>query len=429
MEDLHRRCSAGGAAAEPHCRVRTVPDVLVVSSEALGERPAGPALRVAGLAHALAARGLDVTVAAPAGSRPPEGCSLAALDDLERLAPACRSAVVSGFQLERHPALERAPALCVDLAGPFLLENLVVHAARPPGERRAVLVAEADVAARLLASADLLLCAHGRQRDLLVGMLLGRALLRPELLDHDPPLDRLIAVVPFGAPEGEPPPRSAPTPGALRLVWPGGLWDWLDPLTLVEGLARARGAGADVTLELWGTRSPDPLVPPPRAATALRGAVERLGLAQAVELVEWVPFAERLQRLARAHVAVTLDDAGLEARYAFRTRLLDALWAGVPTLATAGEAVADEAAAVGAGWTLPAHDTDAVASLLERLAGDAALVGAAAERAPEVAARYRYEELVEPLARWCAAPVRRRPGVYRQPLGARIQRIASSVRR
>jgi len=43
------------------------------------------------------------------------------------------------------------------------------------------------------------------------------------------------------------------------VIWPGGLWDWLDPLTLIEAIAQARARGTEVTAELWGARRPDPL--------------------------------------------------------------------------------------------------------------------------------------------------------------------------
>jgi glycosyltransferase involved in cell wall biosynthesis len=375
-----------------------VPPVLVVSGEALGSSPAGPALRAAGLARALERRGHEVLMAAPAPHEAPPGWRVVPLRAIQGLVEHCRCAIVSGFQLERHPELARAPALCVDLAGPFLIENLWVHRAEPPDRRRRILAEEADVVGRLLEQADHVLCANERQRDLLLGLLLGHAALRPELLDGDPTLDGTFEILPFGAPEGDPPSRPPrPARGPLRLLWPGGQWAWLDVETLTAGVELARAAGADVELELWG------------------GSV-------------WVPYAERVPRLQAADLAVTLDVGGIEARFAFRTRLLDALWAGVPILATAGEHVADEAAAAGAGFTVPPGDARAVAERLQALAADRTALEAAAARTQAVAARYRYDDLVENLSRFCANPVRRRPGPFRRTLRERAGYAAGRLR-
>ena len=65
--------------------------------------------------------------------------------------------IVSGFLLERFPVLAGARHLVVDAAGPFLLENLVVHQTEPAPRRRRVLADEAAVLSRLLAAADLVL--------------------------------------------------------------------------------------------------------------------------------------------------------------------------------------------------------------------------------------------------------------------------------
>ncbi len=172
---------------------------------------------------------------------------------------------------------------------------------------------------------------------------------------------------------------------------------WLDVDTVVEGVALARAAGVEVELELWG------------------GSV-------------WVPYAERLERLQAADLAVTLDVGGIEARFAFRTRLLDALWAGVPILATAGEHVADEAAAAGAGFTIPPGDAPALAERLQALAADRAALDAAAARTQAVAARYRYDDLVENLDRFCSDPVRRRSGPFRRTLRERAGYAAGRLR-
>ena len=358
---------------------------------------------------------------APPASRPPEGCELAELTGPRGARPELPLRDRLGLPAQRHPELGRAPALCADAAGPFLIENLWVHRDAALGLRSRVLRDEAAVAVRLLETADLVLCAHERQRDLVLGMLLAAGAVDPAALDLDPGLERRVAVVPFGAPDGPAPPRSAQrAPGPLRAVWPGGLWDWLDPAGAVAALAEARALGADVELELWGTRSPDPLVPEPRAAAAARETAGRLDVAAHVALVEWVPYDERVARLLAADVAITLDPGGLEQRFAFRTRLLDALWAGLPTLATRGEWVADLAAAQGAGWTVAPGDAAAAGHALAEAAADPARLAGMAARAQALAATHDYDALIEPLAAWCAQPERARS--EREALARRVRR-------
>jgi glycosyltransferase involved in cell wall biosynthesis len=405
--------------------------VAVCTAEPYTNASAGPALRAVGLARGLTAAGLDVVLAAPSGSHAPGGCGVVPLDDLGGLVERGATMIISGFLLERYPVLAQARHVVVDAAGPFLLENLVVHQTQTPERRRRVLTDESAVLARLLAAADLVLCAHDRQRDLTLGMMLGSGSLRPELIDDDPGLARFFLTVPFG-PTGEIDPiERAPTAGRLHLVWPGGLWDWLDPVCLVEGLARARAAGVDVTAELWGARSLDPLVPPSRAARLVVDRARELGVSEAIEVVGWVPHAERRARLANADVAVTLDPGGIEARYAFRTRLVDALASGLPIIATAGEFVTDDAATRGAGFTIAPADPGALAALLGELAGDPARLAAARARAPAVARQWTYERTVEPLAAWCREPRRARAGAPSSsaPAAGILQKARGRVQR
>ncbi len=387
--------AAPAAHPDGHRGGRTV----VVSGEAASGRPAGPALRARGLAAGLVAQGVEAELRdLTLGPR-------AAIDGADVV-------VVNLSVAVRAPRLLAAPYVVVDAAGPFLVESLWVNADRAPPVRRGILVHEADGVARVLSAADLVLVAQEAQRSLVLGLLLGRGLLRPELIDGDPGLERLVAVVPFAA-EPTDPGREGRRSGEqsdLALVWPGGLWDWLDPVTLVDAVAVARGRGADVTLELWGTRSPDPEAPAPRVAERIRRQVDALGLGGSVTFVDWVPYDEVPTRLAGFDVAVTLDPGGVEARFAYRTRLLQALACGVPTLATAGEAVAERAAAAGSGWTAAPGDAEGVAELLVALAHDRGRLEQARQRAIDQRRSMGYERVVGPLAAFCREPRRQRPG-------------------
>ena len=125
------------------------------------------------------------------------------------------------------------------------------------------------------------------------------------------------------------------------LLWGGGVWGWLDPVTPM----RARRAARPAThLVLLGLGRPGLEASGQAAAgEAAVAAARRAGLLGTRVHVNhgWVPYAERGAWLAEADLGVTAHRDHLEARYAHRTRLLDYLWAGLPVVATRGDALAE----------------------------------------------------------------------------------------
>jgi glycosyltransferase involved in cell wall biosynthesis len=402
--------------------------VLVVSSEPVGARMAGPAIRAAELARALAAQ-CDVTLAAPAPSEAP-GARVrlveAGMADVEALVAAAREHDVVVAQELPLSALGRIAvtptALVVDLYNPIVVEVLEAVAGRSPRAARRTQAALVHRTAALCAAADLIVCANERQRDLWIGGLALAGLIDLEAYRRDPTLRSLIAVVPFGLPNDPPP---ADGGGQLRaafpqigeddrvLVWGGGLWSWLDPVTPMRAvglLEHAGGVGGrSVHLVLMGAGRPG------LQATGQGPAVER-ALAEARRLgVEgrlvhvnsgWVPYEERGAWLAGADVGVSAHHDHLEARYAHRTRILDYLWAGLPVATTAGDALADLVEREGLGRTVAPGDAEGFAAACADLLGAAG--GPARERIAGVAPSLRWDRVAAPLVEWCASEQPRR---------------------
>jgi glycosyltransferase involved in cell wall biosynthesis len=119
----------------------------------------------------------------------------------------------------------------------------------------------------------------------------------------------------------------------------------------------------------------------------------------------WVPYAERAAYLLEADVGVSAHLETVEARFAFRTRVLDYLWARLPVVATRGDALADLVRDRGLGHTVDYGDVDGWAAAVESLL-DAADGERAARRAAFGAARaeFLWPRVVEPLARLVSGP-------------------------
>jgi len=397
--------------------------VLILCNEAVGEQMAGPGIRYWEFGRALAAAGLDVTLAVlpfvPALPLPPVipfGCLLHCSDDAQvrTLATAHDVIVTQGILLSTYPFLaELGVPLVLDFYIPFVLERLHIdtdttaseHLFMHEGYRRAL--------QRQLLGADFILCASEKQRDYWLGALSATGRVNPYTHADDPTLRRLIDTVPFGLPTQAPQHIRSVLKGVHPgiaaddkvLLWGGGVWNWLDAPTLIRALARITQWRADIKLFFMGIKHPRPLAAQMTAAAETLALSESLGLTgQTAFFNEWVPYAERDNYLLEADVGVSLHRDHLETRFSFRTRFLDYLWAGLPILATRGDVLSEQVEARGLGRVVAPGDVEGVAQAILSLLDTPNLRETYRPRFEQVAAAYRWEVVTRPLVEFCAAP-------------------------
>jgi glycosyltransferase involved in cell wall biosynthesis len=335
--------------------------------------------------------------------------------------------VAFGPVLTEHPWLADRPGLHVvaDAYDPAPLEALLQHGHDPLPRQRAIHAAALRVQLDQLRRADLVLCASERQRHLLLGELLALGRLNPDTFAGDPDLERLLRLVPFGTDVA---PMDARRPGTLRgggavaddafvLLWGGGVYEWLDPLLLVEAVAAV--GDPSVVAYYLGVRHPSPDVPPmPVAEEVVRRAEARGVLGTQVLLADgWTPHAERAGLLVDADVGVSLHHQHVETTFAYRTRVLDYLWAGLPVLCSAGDELAERVAAEDLGEVVPPGDLGALVAAIGRLR-DPARRAACGDRARVAGAAQAWDSVAAPLVEYCAAPWRA-PDLVDRPASTR----------
>jgi glycosyltransferase involved in cell wall biosynthesis len=301
--------------------------------------------------------------------------------------------------------------LAVDIYDPYHLENLEADGGEPAAHDRAV-ARQAGVLNAALRRGDFFCCASERQRDFWLGSLAALGRVNPLVCAGDPTLERLLAVVPFGLP-GSPPEHTAPAMrgvvpgiGALDKVvlWGGGLYNWLDPLSALRAVAALAARLPEVRLVFLGTGHPNPAVPEMRVVRELREASDGLGLTgkHAFFSNRWVPYGRRADYLLEADVAVSTHLDHLETRYSFRSRVLDYIWAGLPMVLSGGDLLSDEVGAAGLGKVVPPRNVRAIEEgLAEMLASPPPK-----ERFTALARKYSWDNVARPLVEFCLQPRR-----------------------
>lgn len=272
--------------------------------------------------------------------------------------------------------LRRSPARVIyDLYDPEPLETLEIFADRPPARRRLMVDLTIDRLDDALRGGDHFICATDTQRDLWLGGLLARRLIDPVAYDRDPSLRDLIDLVPFGVPS-DPPRASGADPVRERfpaigpddqvVLWNGGIWEWLDAPIAVRAMALLAERRPSARLVFMGAAAGPASQ---RAADQARTLAGELGLLERSVFFNdrWVPYGERADWLLRADCAVATQRDHLEARFAFRTRLLDCFWAGLPIVCTEGDELAERVARDALGVAVPAGDEAALAAGIEQV--------------------------------------------------------------
>ncbi|MBA3957467.1 MAG: glycosyltransferase [Parachlamydiaceae bacterium] len=254
--------------------------------------------------------------------------------------------------------------------------------------------------------ADAVICAHERQRDLWHGILMSLDKLTLAKYDKDATLSNLVGIVPFGL--SSTPPQA--DKNALRrryhlkdsdvlMLWGGGIWNWFDPLTLIKAVKQLDQEGYPIKLIFMGIKHPNENAPDMQMALRAVSLAEELGLINKSIFFNygWTPYQERQEFLLGADIGVSTHFAHVETHYAFRTRMLDYLWAGLPIIASSGDFFADFVKQHKLGQVVPCEDVAALAQAIKEVGSNRELRQQIKRNMDCVRSQFHWEAVTQPL--------------------------------
>ncbi len=358
---------------------KTEPKVslLIISQDVIDRHLAGPGLRYSEMAKALSTD-LAITLAAPQGSDPAiESVNFLtyAVDrlPLEQAAKSADVILLSGSMLYQFPFLLKTTALLViDMYDPMLLENLYYTDCSDPLNQTKRNIADIDTLNALAQTGDFYICASERQRDFWLGVLAANGRINPYTFSNDRTFRNLIDVVgmgvvsedPLGAPylKGKHPQVPA---DAKIVLWGGGIWNWLDPLTLINAWVDVVKREPKARLIFLGSKHPNPAVPQHEMAHKALELAKTTGLLdQSILFFEWLSIDEREALLAETDIGIVCHPESLETHFALRTRVLDYFWAQLPIVTTEGDVMSETVKQYKLGWVVDAENQSALSDAL-----------------------------------------------------------------
>lgn len=354
--------------------------VVVATPDVVGARMAGPGIRAWHFARELGKHAPTTLIATiEDGTAAGDGFRLVARDSAEAAEAMRRAEVLIGQPARRFGRRRRGQFLVYDLFDPSVLELREIYGSAPSVRQRIHLAAEWMRLADALTRGDLLICAAPQQRRFYA-----------TLQSSDTPWIE----VPFGIDVEERAP-CAPPPEPI-VIWGGGTWEWLDPRTAVDAVVRLNASGTRCKLLFLGRRRPNRALVDRRRDDRF-DALLAAGGDHVSANEEWVPYRERLSWLCAGKVAIMLHRPTAEAEFAIRTRIFDAIAAGLPVVATASGWAAELVEREEIGVVVPPGDAGAVARALERLLSDDVFYSRCVSNLERLRPRYAWQNVTRPL--------------------------------
>ncbi|MEO8274723.1 MAG: glycosyltransferase family 4 protein [Thermoanaerobaculia bacterium] len=335
--------------------------------------------------------------------------------NIAELARSADAVIVHGHISNFYFAQGISRPLVVDLYDPFPIENLNYFPELGDEPYRY----DRLTIERQLRHGDLFLCSSAEQRLFYLGMLYTLGRLTPQTYFDDFELANLVREVPFGISTGEPGPEfpeptARPAAPVLRgvidgigeddpVILFGGIYDWYDPMLLVRALPEL--ITRFPALRVVFSANPNPESTPQALYAEVRAECEKRNwLNRHVFFVPWVPPDRRRALYAESTIAVVLHRARFETELSMRTRILDFLGAGLPTVATAGGAVSRMLIGNEMGVVVPAGDATEVVVAVTRLLESESLRRELANRGKLWGAGQTWEAVLRPVVEFLDAP-------------------------
>lgn len=375
--------------------------ILAAVGGGTGSRISGPEIRGWALARALGERH-EVTVAVhEPGPLELDGHRLIpyARRHIMREARRSDAVIAPAIPPYLYAALRGTSTVTVaDQYDPLTLELSVFT--DQPGIAR-VLEAQRMIREVQLRFADVIVCAGERQREMLLDEL--------RALRHKRAAPPAVVTVPFGL--GDPPPPSTTRPlraafpsirpGDPIVLWWGKVWKWFDARTALEAFALVVERRPDARFVISAGKAPNAKFDLSETTAEAREVSRALGLLDrnVFFLDEWTPYDRRHEYIEDADIGLTLHADSPEAPFAARARYLDYLWCSLPCVLAKGDEVAERFGDAGFAQVVQPGEPVATAEAILRLIEHPEARAAAREAGRRLAEEYRWQRLVEPLAK------------------------------
>jgi glycosyltransferase involved in cell wall biosynthesis len=394
-------------------------NILLISSDSIDAQMAGPGIRYWEFAAHLAQRHTVTLLTPNRSSLMPVEFELR-----PRTRPTLRTAlqqadvvVTQGYLYGVAPLILQDTPLVVDLYDPLPIELLEHHAHLPLNAAQLAQSYCVERTKLLVQRGDFFLYSNARQRDYWTGMLTAIGRINHQTYRDDPNLSRLFGCVPYGIAD-EPPIR---TNAVLRdpagrfadtdtiVLWGGGLWKWFDPCAVIRAIGEIAQQRTDIKLLFLAAK---------RAKTDNTGiniayaTEDALALSQRLKLYnrvvffnnDWVPYTERQNYFLEADLGISTHFETLETRFAFRTRLLDYLWAELPIITTSGDALSDLVAEQELGLVVQPASIPQLRDAIRLLADDQAFRDRCRANIRRVRQQFLWSQVIKPLEAFCTQP-------------------------
>lgn len=364
--------------------------VLVVSHDQVGSRMAGTGIRYYEVARALVKQGIQVTLAAPEGSALPSSCDVAGDlrfftygsttdSDFLRLIKEHQFFVAHQYAvwLFRHSLASNRIFVVVDGYDISLFEILARNAVMP-SEEQSWFFEHQNHLDFVLKRGDFFVVATERQRDFWLGLLAAVGRITLDVYKRDPSLRSLVDLLPYGMPD-EPPKHTrrvmrGVVPGIgdedFVVLWGGGVWQWLDPLTLVKAASIVAQHRSDVKFFFPGLSHPaQEIVKPMPIQEELIKLSEQYNLKDKVMFFGgWVNYEDLQNYLLESNCGISLHPDHIESRFAARARIMSYIWADLPMILTAGDEWSEMLARLGVAKLVQPGSAESVAEAILEMA-------------------------------------------------------------
>jgi glycosyltransferase involved in cell wall biosynthesis len=296
--------------------------------------------------------------------------------------------------------------LVVDIYDPYILENIELLSDKKPSIREYEYLRHLKAMIEMLLLGDRFLVTSDRTKDFFLGMLASWGVLNPVSASKDKS-EKLFLEIPFGVTD-EPfdesySKSSKELPGNISpdddiILWAGGLWDWLEPQSVINAMPDILKNHPNAKLLFMGYKHPNKHVPVMDTAYQCIDMAKKLNLHdKSIIFREWTPFEERIPLLNISKIGVSLHKKHIETRFSFRTRLMDYIWAGIPMVLSGGDVLSEELSSSGVAVIVldnkPKSIADAVSKLLDK--PDKADIS---QTFDNLRLQYRWETVLAPIA-------------------------------